>query len=65
MYDENEIDWTDDALGNFCEGDYAVIDKGYGSEIRVTVIEIEEETVLVEDVQGQQYPVHILRLSKY
>lgn len=61
---EKQIDWTDDALGNICEGDYITIDRGYSNEIRGTVIQIGEEMVLVEDEQGQQYPVNILRLSK-
>lgn len=62
--EEREVDWTDDALGNICEGDFVTIDKGYGSEIHATVIQIGEDMVLVEDQHGQQFPVNILRLSK-
>lgn len=62
--EEREVDWTDDALGNICEGDFVTIDKGYGSEVRATVIQIGEDMVMVEDEHGQQFPVNILRLSK-
>lgn len=70
MYDEqddmmNEVpDWEDDALGNFCPGDYAIIDKGYPCAVSVIVVSIGDESVLVEDQFGQQYPVNVLRLSK-
>lgn len=66
MYDlDDDMDFTDDCLGNFSEEEEAVIDKGHLSEKRVVIIEIGSEEVLVRDRQGQEYPVNILRLSKF
>lgn len=68
MYDEEddmEVDWEDDVISNFSEKEYAVIDKGYESEKRVTIIEIGTMEVLVRDNHNQEYPVNILRLSKF
>lgn len=65
MYEEDDdIDWTDDVLGNFSPQEWAVIDKGYSSECRVTIVEIGPDAVLVQDAAGQQFEVNILRLSK-
>ncbi len=62
--EEREVDWTDDALGNFCIGDYATVDKGSCNQVQIEIIEIGEEMVLVQDQHGSTYPVNILRLSK-
>lgn len=62
--EERELDWTDDALGNICVGDYATIDKGQLSQQHVEIIQIGEEVIMVQDEHGQQFPVNILRLSK-
>lgn len=61
---EQEPDWTDDVLGNFSPDEWAVIDKGYESEVTVLIIGINQETVTVRDECGQQYEVNVLRLSK-
>ena len=64
QFQEKDIDWTDDILGNFSEDDHAIIDKGHLSETKVTIVQITEAGVTVRDRQGHEYTVHILRLSK-
>jgi hypothetical protein len=70
MYDEHndtekDIDWDDDILGNFSPGDYAIIDKGQLSEVKVFIVQLTEEGIWVRDKQGNEFSVNVLRLSKF
>jgi hypothetical protein len=70
MYDEHndtekDIDWDDDILANFSPGDYAIIDKGQLSEVKVFIVQLTEEGIWVRDKQGNEFSVNVLRLSKF
>ena len=63
-FEPMDIDYTDDILGNFSEGENALVDKGELSEKKVLILQITEDGVSVRDRQGQEYTVNVLRLSK-